>query len=133
MRVVQSFLERTLAVGLGGALGAIARYWVSGLVARLSGQHAFPWGTLTVNVAGAFVLGVLMGATVSGRIVVHPTFRTFVAVGLLGAFTTFSTFAYETLEAMRAGDVRFAVLNVGVSLAVGLTVAWAGLQIGERM
>lgn len=133
MSGVNLFIERTLAVGLGGAVGAIARYWVSGLVARLSGQHSFPWGTLTVNVLGAFVLGCLMGATVAGRIVLHPTLRTFVAIGLLGAFTTFSTFAYETLEAMRAGDMRFALLNIGVSLVVGLSVAWMGIQIGERM
>ena len=131
--MVSLFLERTAAVGLGGALGAIARYWLSGLVARIGGHHSLPWGTLTVNLVGSFFLGVLLGATVSGRLVMHPTLRTFAAVGLLGAFTTFSTFAYETLESMRAGDVRVAMLNVGASLFVGLAVAWVGLQVGERM
>ncbi len=127
------FLERTLAVGLGGAFGAIARYWLSGMVSRLTSQHPFPWGTFTVNIVGAFILGMLMGATASGRILLQPTVRILVAVGLLGAFTTFSTFAYETLEAVRVGDLRFAVANVGASLIIGLAVAWAGIQIGERL
>lgn len=127
------FVERTLAVAFGGAIGAVGRYWISGWVSRATAQHPFPFGTLAVNVLGALALGLLMGATASGRLMINPTLRTLVGVGVLGALTTFSTFAYETLEALRAGDTRVALANVAFSLTAALLAAWVGLQIGERI
>lgn len=126
-------IERTLAVAFGGAIGAVGRYWLSGWVSRITAEHPFPFGTLMVNIAGAVLLGLLMGATTSGRLLVNPTLRTLLTIGCLGAFTTFSTFAYETLEALRAGDVRIALANVTLSVILGLACAWLGLTLGERI
>jgi len=127
------FIERTLAVAVGGAIGAVGRYWISGWISRLTAQHPFPFGTLSVNMVGAFVLGLVMGATMSGRFLINPTMRIFLTIGCLGGLTTFSTFTYETLEALRAGDFRIALVNVGVSVIVGLFAAWVGLSLGERI
>ena len=130
---MNAFIERTLAVALGGAIGAVGRYWISGLISRITAQHPFPFGTLGVNVIGAFILGLVMGTTTSGRLLVSPTARIFLTIGCLGALTTFSTFAYETLEALRSGDLRIALANVGISIIIGLAAAWLGLSLGERM
>ena len=127
------FIERTLAVAAGGAIGAVGRYWISGWISRLTAQHPFPFGTLSVNMVGAFVLGLVMGATMSGRFLINPTMRIFLTIGCLGGLTTFSTFTYETLEGLRAGDFRIALVNVGVSVIVGLCAAWLGLSLGERI
>ena len=127
------FIERTLAVAVGGAVGAVGRYWISGWISRVTAQHPFPFGTLSVNLVGAFVLGLVMGATTSGRFLVNPTIRILITIGCLGALTTFSTFAYETLEALRTGDFRIALANVGISIIAGLFAAWLGLNLGERM
>jgi len=127
------FIERTLAVAVGGAIGAVGRYWISGWISRLTAQHPFPFGTLSVNMVGAFVLGLVMGATMSGRFLINPTMRIFLTIGCLGGLTTFSTFTYETLEGLRAGDFRIALVNVGVSVIVGLFAAWVGLSLGERI
>lgn len=127
------FIERTLAVAAGGAIGAVGRYWISGVMSRLTAQHPFPFGTLTVNLIGALVLGIIMGATTSGRLLLNPTVRILLTIGCLGALTTFSTFAYETLEALRTGDFRIAMANVAISIIAGLVVAYLGLSIGERI
>jgi len=127
------FWARTAAVAVGGALGAVGRYWISGWVSRVSAPSLFPWGTLTVNLVGSFALGAFAGATVLGRFAVSPNLRAFVAIGVLGAFTTFSTFAYENLEALRVGDMRAATLNIGASLIAGLAACWIGLAIGQRL
>lgn len=127
------FWARSAAVAVGGALGAVARYWISGWVSRIAAPSLFPWGTLVVNVSGSFVLGLFIGATAFGRLALSPNLRVFVAIGLLGAFTTFSTFAYENLEALRVGDARAALLNIGASLVVALAVCWIGLELGQRM
>lgn len=127
------FWARSVVVALGGAIGAVGRYWISGWVSRLSTPSVFPWGTLTVNVVGALVLGTFVGATAFGRFAVSPNLRAFVAIGVLGAFTTFSTFAYENLEALRVGDLRSAILNIGASLFVGLAACWIGLAVGQRL
>jgi len=126
-------MMRLLAVAAGGAVGAVLRYLLSGWVARLTDASPFPYGTLAVNVVGSFVLGLLMGATTSGAMLLSPRLRIALAVGLLGALTTFSTFSYETLEALRTGDLRTAVLNVVVSVAATLTACWLGLGLGERL
>ena len=126
-------ITRILAVAAGGALGAVARYLASGWVARLAPGSRFPWGTLVVNVSGAFVLGVVMAATTSGRLSMSPAARTFVTIGVLGAFTTFSTFSYETLEAIRLRDWGLGLANVMASLVVGLAACWVGLMVGDRL
>jgi fluoride exporter len=111
-------------VALGGALGAGARYWVSGLVDRRIGE-LFPWGTLTVNVSGAFLLGFLGGMAAAGHVPPSPAW-TFLAVGVLGSYTTVSSFSLQTLALLRNGEFRRAGLNVFLSFALCLPAAVLG-------
>jgi CrcB protein len=112
-----------VAIGAVGGVGAIARFALDGTVAdRIGGE--FPFGTLAVNVLGAFVLGVLFGAALS-----QNAYRV-VGTGLVGAFTTFSTWAFESHRLGEDGELRFGVLNFTVSLIIGISVTWAGQQVG---
>lgn len=124
-------MVRLVAVALGGAAGAVARYALSGWVSAATRSSPFPYGTLSVNVVGAALLGLIMGATTSGRLMLSPAWRAFMTIGLLGAFTTFSTFGYETVQAARLGDLRVAFANLTVSLALGLGACWLGLKVGR--
>ncbi len=125
-------MTRLLAVALGGAFGAVSRYLISGWVARLTHESPFPYGTLAVNVTGSFLLGLMMGLGGEGRLMLPPAVRVVVGIGFLGAFTTFSTFSYETVEALRIGDLRVAAGNVVISFATALAACWAGLELGAR-
>jgi len=117
-----------LAVAAGGAIGAVLRYLLSGWVQGVGGAR-FPWGTLAVNVAGSFVLGLLM-AGLLGHAVTGGTTRTFWTIGVLGAFTTFSTFSYETLALLAVGDWTAGIANVAANLGLGLAAALVGLRLG---
>ena len=130
---MRSTLVHWVSVALGGALGALGRYWVSGLVGRVNPYPLFPLGTFVVNIVGAFILGGFLGYSLSNRILISPAVRSFTAIGLLGAFTTFSTFSYESVEALRAGDYRFAMVNIFGSLILGLIAVWLGLLVGENI
>lgn len=121
---------RLVLVALGGACGAVARYTVSFLFGKA--WPSFPWGTLVVNVVGSFLLGLLMGATASGRFLLDPAWRSFLGIGILGAFTTFSTLSYETVEAVRGGSLAQALGMVLANLVLGLLFCWLGLFFGER-
>jgi CrcB protein len=115
-----------LAVGLVGGVGATARFLLDGGVsARIGG--AFPWGTLAVNLSGAFLLGVVAGAAVGA-----DAYR-IAATGFLGAFTTFSTWMLETHRLAEDGRVRHAAANVLVSLALGLLAVWLGRGLGAAL
>ena len=117
------------AVGLGGFVGAIARYGLSGLV---HGRYAggFPLGTLVVNVLGCLVIGALL-SLVESRPLLHPLAHLFLVMGLLGSFTTFSTLGYETLQLLRDRELATALLNVGANVVFGVGAAWAG-WVGVR-
>jgi len=115
---------KLLIVGAGGFLGAVARYGLSGLVHRLAGA-GFPWGTLAVNVVGCLLIGGLM-VWGEDRPMLSPTARLFLTVGLMGAFTTFSTFGYETLELLRDRQATLAGVNVAANVLLGLAAVWAG-------
>jgi CrcB protein len=110
-------------VALGGAVGAVARYWVSGMVYRLTGP-GFPWGTLVVNLVGCFLIGVVI--VVLESTIQSGAIRAAVAIGFLGAFTTFSTFSYETLALLQDGDWLRAGAYVTGSVMVGLLAVAAG-------
>jgi CrcB protein len=99
----------------------------------LTSSSSFPAGTLAVNVLGSLALGLLMGATVAGSVSMSPRLRVAIAVGGLGAFTTFSTFAYETVEALRVGDLRNAVLATALNLVLAVSACWLGAALGERL
>lgn len=113
-----------IAVGLVGGVGAIARFALDGAVGRRV-RREFPFGTLLVNVLGAFVLGVLVGTAVD------QTAYRLVGTGLVGAFTTFSTWMFESHRLSEDGEARFGVLNFVFSLVLGLGAAWAGRYLGR--
>lgn len=115
-----------LGVGLLGGVGAIGRFLLDGAVAARLGR-SFPYGTLVVNLTGAFVLGLLVGAALKG-----DAYR-FAGLGLIGAYTTFSTWAFESHRLSEDGEGRAAALNFAVSLALGVAAAWAGRHVGAAL
>jgi CrcB protein len=122
-----------LWVALGGALGSMARFGCSSLVAGWFGE-TFPWGTLIINVAGSFVIGFF--ATLSGpdgRLLVPGDVRQFVMVGLCGGYTTFSSFSLQTLALARAGEFARAGWNIGGSVALCLGAVWLGFVAAAAM
>jgi CrcB protein len=115
-----------LWVALGGALGSVARYAVSLGAVRFLGA-GFPWGTLLVNVAGSFAIGLLAAlVTADGRPALGGDARAFVMIGILGGFTTFSSFSLETLDLARSGALGAAAVNAGLSLSFCLAAVWLG-------
>ncbi len=124
-------MREILIVGLGGFVGAVGRWLVSGWVQGLAGP-GFPLGTWAVNVAGCLALGALMGLA-DTRLGFTPEARLFLGIGVLGSLTTFSTFGYETIELLRASQLGLALANVAGNLVVGcgavvlgrLAVHWA--------
>jgi CrcB protein len=117
-----------LAVALGGAVGAPLRYGLSQLIHNNADE--FPWATLITNVSGSFVLGFVL-IVLAGRFPTNRFARPFLAVGLLGAYTTFSTFAVETDRLIEQGHVPTAALYIGLSLIVGLGASWLGIRCGH--
>ena len=113
-------------IAIGGALGSMARYWCSGLVAQHVGE-TFPWGTVVVNVVGSFVIGFFGTLTgPDGRLLVGSTARQFVMVGLCGGYTTFSSFSLQTLNLLRDGEWGYAGGNIAASVALCLLGVWLG-------
>jgi CrcB protein len=125
-----SVLARILLVAAGGAVGAVCRWALAGLVHSRLPESTFPWGTLAVNILGCLVIGFLW-PLVEERPVLSPEARLLVLVGLLGAFTTFSTFSLETMELVSAGRWLGAGLNVLGSVAVGLVAVAAGMALAR--
>lgn len=121
-----SAVAASLWIALGSALGGVTRYWISGWVAHRFGE-SFPWGTLLVNVSGSFLIGFI--ATVSdpdGRFLLHPRTREFLMIGVLGGFTTFSSFSLQTLRLAQDREWLYAGLNVVLSVALCLLAVWLG-------
>jgi CrcB protein len=119
-------LQLYLAVALGGALGTLGRYAVSGVVANAFGE-TFPWGTLIVNVTGSFIIGFFATLTApDGRLFVGGTTRQFVTTGLCGGYTTFSSFSLQTLNLMRDGEWLYASGNIAGSIVLCLFFVWLG-------
>ena len=119
---------KLLWIGGAGALGARARYGLGGLVQQRAPGSEVPWGTLAVNLSGCLLFGFLWAAA-ERRLLFTPEARLFVFVGFLGAFTTFSTFAYETVQLAEEGALDDALRNAGASLLVGLAAASAGIAL----
>jgi fluoride exporter len=121
-----SSLAIYLWVGLGSALGGMARYWCSGVAARLIGE-TFPWGTLFVNVTGSFLIGFFATLTgPDGRIFAGSTTRQFVMFGIFGGFTTFSSFSLQTLNLVQDGELLQAGGNIIGSVLLCLIAVWLG-------
>ena len=116
-------MKHLIVVGLGGGVGSMLRYTLGEAVHRFAGP-LFPWGTLSVNLLGSFLIGVMW--EMSNQMIVSVNTRLFVMTGLLGAFTTFSTFSLETLNLIRDGEIRMALANQLLSVALGLFLVLAG-------
>jgi CrcB protein len=124
-------MDRIVMVGLGGFLGSVLRYLVSGWTHALLGER-FPWGTLAVNVIGSFVLGWLAGVAYEGQ-VLGQNARLFLFLGVIGGFTTFSAFSYETVALLQNGRLGAAVASVGANLVMGFVAVWLGGACGARV
>jgi CrcB protein len=118
-----------LLIFLGGGAGAALRYWMQGVVYGRTGTD-FPYGTLAVNVLGCLVIGFLM-ISLEERFLAVPSLRLFLTIGVLGGFTTFSSFSYETLALARDGETARALANVGLSVVSCLTATWTGMKLGQ--
>jgi fluoride exporter len=119
----------TLAIALAGALGALLRYWVDGFVSRRTGG-SFPWGTFVVNITGSFALGLLF-TLLTERYRADPWIRSGLMFGLIGAYTTFSTFSLETYRLLEDRAVGLAAANALGSLAAGLAALYVGVVLGR--
>jgi CrcB protein len=124
-------MSQFIAVGIGGCLGAIARYWLAGLVQRYSSGE-FPFGTLAVNVLGCLILGYVIGL-VEYRQLFGPSVRLFLTVGVLGGFTTFSTFGYETFALLRDSQHWLALANVAANTVTGVVAVMVGWMAAKLM
>lgn len=122
-------MYKGILVFIGGGIGSVFRYLLSGWVYKILGTD-FPYGTFAVNVIGCFVIGLFL-TMAEDRFLISPSFRIFFAVGLLGGFTTFSTFSFETVGLLKDGAIAFGLLNVAVSIVVGLTATWVGTLAGR--
>jgi fluoride exporter len=119
-----------LWVALGGALGSVARYWMTNAVAALTGPR-FPWGTIAINVIGSFIIGfVAFLTTPIGRVSISFDIRAFILVGICGGYTTFSAFSLQTLELMRNGHWLEAGGNILLSVVACVLAVWAGYALG---
>jgi len=113
----------------GGGIGAAARYWIQGLVYQRLGTD-FPAGTLVVNVLGCFLIGLLM-SVFEERFVLYPSLRIFLTIGILGGFTTFSSFSFETMALLRDGELFYASANVLLNVGICLGGTWLGSTLGK--
>ncbi len=117
-----------VVVGVGGFLGAIARYMLGAYIGSRYGVR-FPYGTFVINVSGSFLVGFIL--TLLSRTTASPYWRYLIPIGFIGAYTTFSTFEYETLRAVQDGQAITGLLNVALSVIVGFAAVWAGAAIGR--
>ena len=124
-------MTQILSIAAGGAVGALLRFWISNGIYTLMGR-AFPYGTLAVNILGSLLMGLLY-VMFHERMTVGPEVRAGLLIGLLGAFTTFSTFSMETLNLIEQADYLKAVLNVLLSVFACVSAAWIGLAIGRQI
>jgi len=122
-------LRNYLLVFAGGGIGASARYWLSGAVYRFLPIN-FPYGNLFVNISGCFAIGLIM-TLMEERFLSEPSLRIFLTIGILGGFTTFSSFSYETIALFRDDEILRAFLNIGASVIGCLAATTFGMYIGR--
>jgi fluoride exporter len=118
-------------IAVFGAAGAVSRYALDGWISDLT-HGQFPWGTFVINVLGAFALGLLVALTTE-RLLPHPHWRVAIGIGFLGSFTTFSTYAYESVKLAEDGAAGLALLNSVGMVALGMVAAFCGLAVGRTV
>jgi CrcB protein len=129
LKTGEKFLQKYLLIAVGGALGSMARFWVGSTVAGRMGIK-FPYGTLIVNLTACLVIG--FSLTYLGRRAdLNPAWRFLIPVGFIGAYSTFSTYEWETLSTLRSGAFLLAALYAGGSLVAGLAAVWGGCWLAE--
>ena len=122
-----------LWVAIGGALGSVARFWFSGLVARQFGE-TFPWGTLLVNISGSLIIGFFGALTdPQGRWFATPAMRQFFMIGICGGYTTFSSFSLQTLNLLREREWLYAGGNIVLSVVLCMVAVWLGYALGTAI
>lgn len=119
-----------LLVGVGGFIGAVMRYLVTNWVQDSLHTLSLPYGTLTVNIVGCLLIGLLAGLSES-RNLLGPETRALILIGVLGGFTTFSTFSYETVQLLRDGQSLAAFSNIGLQVCLGLVAVWVGYSVSQ--
>ena len=119
---------RLFYIAIGGATGALLRYWATGLAHKIGGS-SFPWGTLSVNLSGSIFIGFLWGMFES--IIVPQNTRVFIFIGLLGSFTTFSTFSLESFHLIRDGEYGLFMANILSNIVLGVSLVFAGYFLGR--
>ena len=124
-------LKTIVLIAVAGAFGAVSRYGTALGVYSIFGR-GFPYGTLFVNVAGSFLMGIL-SIMLLDRFNMGPEWRAAILVGFLGSFTTFSTFSIETLNLLEQGDFSRALLNMVLSLSLCIMAVWFGVSIGRQL
>jgi CrcB protein len=124
-------IQTTIAIALFGSIGCLTRYWLSGWVYSWAGR-VFPWGTLAVNIVGAFLIGLTMEFALRSTLI-PPTLRIALTIGFLGGLTTFSTFSYETFRLLEEGAFMTAATNVLASVLVCLFFTWAGIFVARHL
>lgn len=123
-------MQKIIFVGFGGFIGSVFRYLLSGFIQRISNQINFPIGTLSVNLIGCFVIGFLAGLSES-RQLFSENYRAFIFIGILGGFTTFSTFGYEVFSFMRDGQFLSSFTNIFLHLFFSILLVWFGFSLAK--
>jgi CrcB protein len=124
-------MTKYFVVGLGGFLGAIARFWLGGYISNRLGTR-FPYGTFVINITGSFLIGLII-TLLAENTHWNPNWRYLIPIGFIGAYTTFSTFEYETLRSVQDGEYLVAFLNVSLSVVVGFASVWGGVIAGRML
>ena len=124
-------MQQLIFIAAGGAIGAVMRFGVSNGVHALFGRD-FPYGTLTANVLGSLLIGFCY-ITLLERLSLGPEWRAFIIIGILGAFTTFSTFSLETFNLIESGEMIKAVANILLSVTICLLAAWIGILVARQI
>jgi CrcB protein len=124
-------VQKYLLIALGGALGSMARYWVGSAISGRMGAK-FPYGTFIINVTACLIIGFTL-TLLGKRVELSPAWRYLIPVGFIGAYSTFSTYEWETLATLRSGAVALAALYAGGSLVAGLVATWGGVALAELL
>lgn len=123
-------MKTIILIGLGSGLGGVLRYWLSGVVAERIGE-TFPWGTMTVNIIGSLLIGLLASFVDSDRILMTPGSRQFLMMGFCGGFTTFSSFSLQTIRLMQDSEWLHAGGNILFSVFLCLIGVFIGYKLGQ--